>query len=332
MLFHHLKHQSGLLKPLTVLLVLVAVSLSGCAGQTKTAEPVRIQVAEQYGLAYAPLQIMKEQGFLQDELVKRSGGRPIELSWVKLANTAAIQEAMLADTLDVAFVAIPPFLLGRDQGMPWSIFTGLSTCPVELVCNDPTVTSLSDLVGKGKIAVPQPGSIQHILLAMAAEKTFGDATAFDRQLVSMKHPDGLQALLAGQDIVAQFTSPPYNFMAAEADGITVLLDGETAAGEPFSFIVGIAQPEFLEDDIRLAAFQAALDRSFSFIVDEPEATTRLLAELFELDQPTTRTYLYDRGIAFGPAVQGVENFARFMERSGYLERTYQIEDVVWTTP
>ena len=304
----------------------LALLLAGCSKPAV----LKISVAEQYGLAYAPIQIMQENGFLEAALHNAATvDQTVQVEWIKLANTSAIQEAMLADQLDVAFVGIPPFLIGRDQGMPWSIFTGLSECPVELLSNDPSIKDLPSLVDAGKIALPQPGSIQHILLAMGAEQQLGDATRLDRQLVAMKHPDGLQALLSGQDIVAQFTAPPYNFIAAATPGIEVILTGEEAFGEPYSFIVGIAEDAFLQDDVRRQAFQQALDQSIQFMAEHPAETVAILAASYELTEEQTQQYLFGQRLVFGTSIRGVDHFAEFMQRSGYLEQAYGQEDVVW---
>lgn len=321
-----IKNQPAMVMLSLSLSLALTLFLVGCS---KPAE-LKIRVAEQYGLAYAPIQIMQEKGFLEAALHNYAASdQPVSVDWIKLANTAAIQEAMLADQLDVAFVGIPPFLIGRDQGMPWSIFTGLSECPVELLSNDPSISDLKSLADAGKIALPQPGSIQHILLAMAAEQQLGDATRFDRQLVAMKHPDGLQALLSGQDIVAQFTAPPYNFIAAETPGIEVILSGEEAFGDSYSFIVGIAEDAFLQDDVRRQAFQKALDQSIQFMADNPAETVAILAASYELTPEQAQLYLYGRRLVFGTSIRGVDHFAEFMQRTGYLEKAYGHQDVVW---
>ena len=313
---------------LAILAVLVfAIGLAGGCAQP---EEISIICAEQYGLAYAPIQIMKEKGYLEQALAGRvAADQPISVSWVKLANTAAIREAMLAESLDVAFVAIPPFLIGVDQGMPWKMITGLSDCPLDLMVQDVSITDLSALVGAGKIALPQPGSIQHILLAMAAEKQLGDFSIFDRQLISMKHPDGMQALLSGRDIAAHFTAPPYNFMELEAGGSRSILTGQEAMGEAFSFIVGIAQPAFFEDQIRCEAFMEALDQSFDFIAQNRAETVALLSASFELSPEKTEEYLYERGIIFGSEIRGTAAFSSFMARTGYIGRQYDRDELVW---
>ncbi len=63
----------------------------------------------------------------------------------------------------------------------------------ELKGHRKTITC-ADFSPDDRIALPQPGSIQHILLSMAAEKQLGKHDVFDNQLVTMKHPDGMTAL------------------------------------------------------------------------------------------------------------------------------------------
>lgn len=299
----------------------------GCG--TATEKKLIVSVAEQYGLAYAPVQLMREKGFLEAALSARAApGQPVEVRWVKLANTSAIREAMLADEIDVAFTGIPPFLLGVDHGMPWRILTGLSFCPVDLHVNDSSIATLQDLVGKGRIALPQPGSIQHILLAMAAERELGRADAFDRQLVSMKHPDGMQALLAGSDVTAHFTAPPYSFLEEEADGIHLLLRGEEAFGGAFSFLVGIAEPAFYQDEVRLASLRDALAQAMTFLSEHPDEAASLLAEEFGLSEAKTRQYLTRDDMVFSPDVLGVETFVSFMHRTGYLKQAWREADLL----
>jgi NitT/TauT family transport system substrate-binding protein len=305
---------------------LLLLTVAGCGADS--GRPLRISVAEQYGLAYAPVQLMRGKGLLEAALAARAGpGQSVEVSWVKLANTSAIREAMLADEVDVAFTGIPPFLLGVDQGMPWRIISGLSSCPVDLYVNDASIASLKDLAGKGRIALPQPGSIQHILLAMAAERELGQADTFDRQLVSMKHPDGMQALLAGSDVTAHFTAPPYSFAEEAAEGIHRLLRGEDAFGGPYSFLVGISEPGFYNDDIRLDALREALSGAIAFLGDHPGEAAALLAEEYGLTVDETRLYLERPDMVYSQDVLGVDAFVAFMHRTGYLQQAWSHSDL-----
>ncbi|MFP4564403.1 MAG: ABC transporter substrate-binding protein, partial [Spirochaetia bacterium] len=179
-------------------LLLLLALFTSCGGGDRT-----LTIADQYGIAYLPVQIVKQEKLLEKRLPDT------RIRWEKMGNAAAIREAMIAEKLDVGFMGIPPFLIGYDRGMDWRIFTGLSESPLGLVTLREDIQSLDDIGPEDRIALPQPGSIQHILLSMAAERRFGDPGRFDSRLVTLSHPDGMQALLAGREITAHFTSPPF---------------------------------------------------------------------------------------------------------------------------
>jgi len=305
---------------MNLVLLLVSISLlTGCGKKEET-----IIMAEQYGLAYAPIQVAKELGFFEEFLPEN-----VTLQYVKLANTAAIREAMLAGNLDVGFMGIPPFLIGSDKGMEWKIIMGISKSPLGLVVQDDAIQSLEDLKGKGKIALPQPGSIQHILLTMMAKATFGQADVFDEQLISMKHPDGLNALLNDSEVVGHFTSPPYLFQELDQPGTHLLVDGEEAMGGPFTFIVGVCREDFHKNEVYYNAIQQGLMKAMLYIKEHPDETVALLSKKYDMDVALIEDYLYHRGIQYEPSVVGVENFINFMYEEAYLEKKMKEAEVKW---
>jgi len=308
------------MKKLMVIIFCMFLGLSGCNKQTKD----EIIIAEQYGLAYAPLQIMKEKGFLEEELTN-----DMDVKWVKLSNTAAIREAMLSNQLDIGFMGIPPFLIGVDQDMPWKIMTGLSQSPVGLITDQESIQSLQDLVQKGQIALPQPGSIQHILLAMALEKQIGDSDLLDNQLIAMNHPEGYQALIGETQVVAQFTTPPYLFDGLNTQGIHMILSGEEAMGEPFTFIVGVCQASLYKDTALYESFLRALDHAYSFMEDEQEEALAILSKSYGLEEDVLESYLYEMGMVYNKEVLGVDRFITFMKKEGYMTKDIRQDDVLW---
>lgn len=281
-------------------------------------------IAEQYGLAYAPLVIMRELGLLEAALEEGYTVR-----WEKLGNTAAIREAMLTDRLDVGFMGIPPFLIGVDQGMAWRIMSGLTISPLGLMTNEPSITTLDALVGGGKIALPQPGSIQHILLSMAAEESFGDAKTFDNQLISMKHPEGYQSLMFSDEVVAHFTSPPYIFQEQDEETLVQLLSGKEAFGGDFSFIVGVCREEFRDDTVAYEAFQQALLKSIDYMENNREGSIAILSAYYELSEEVTGEYVYERGITYDMKVHGLNDFMTFMYQADYIKSSYEEEGLLW---
>ncbi|MGB4130368.1 MAG: ABC transporter substrate-binding protein, partial [Tepidanaerobacteraceae bacterium] len=191
---------------LLLLAVLVAASfISGCGQKTvqenQTANDdeqlMTIRVAKQFGLVYAPLMVAEKIDFFSKYGLK--------VEWLTLGSGGAVREAMASNELDAAFMGIPPYLIGWDKGLPAKIAAGYCVIPVSLVTYDENINTLEDFKAEHKIALPSPGSIQHILLSMALEKQLGDPNALDDNLVALPHPDGAQAMLAKKDVVAHFT-------------------------------------------------------------------------------------------------------------------------------
>lgn len=309
-----------------ILITVLLVSLVG-AGCTSTAKPAEatINIAEQYGLAYAPLQIVKEFKLIEKNLPG------VKVNWKQLGNTAAIREAMLANEIDAGFMAIPPFLIGWDKGMDWKIACGLSSSPVALVTNKKEIKSIKDFGVKDRIALPQPGSVQHILLSMACERELGDSKKLDNLLVTMAHPDGMNALLSNQDITAHFTTPPYLLKELDTPGMHEILNGKQALGEEFTFIAGVTTKKFHDNSPReYEALMKAIAQAIEFMGRNREETLEILGKQYEMSIEEVGRNLDMEGTEYSTSIKGVDAFAEFMERNGYIsEAPKNAEEIVW---
>jgi len=306
---------------LTVL-SLVIILFGSCSN--KKPEELSVTIAEQYGLAYAPLQILKEKKIIEAKIPG------IKVKWVKLGNTAAIREAVLGGKVDIGFMGIPPFLIGWDKGMDWKIFTGLSKAKIGLVTWRDDLKTLSDFGPEDRIALPQPGSIQHILLSMAAEKYIGKSDTFDNQLVTMKHPDGMSALLSKRDIAAHFTSPPYIMMELSEPDMKLVVDGKDAMGGDFTFIAGMVTDKFsLENPDILSIIRNSIALAGEFIMEQPEEATAILKKDYSIPEETLFTYLTGGMLEYSNELEGLSQFIDFMKAKGYLENTPENMDEIF---
>jgi NitT/TauT family transport system substrate-binding protein len=314
-------------------LLVTALFFGGCSKKggnqlLKAERSHTITISEQFGLAYAPVQVMRLLNLIEEE------DPSITVKWVQLENTAAIREAMVAGRLDIGFGGIPPFLIGWDSGMDWKIAVGLSSAPLGLVSKKESVQNLDDFNREDKIILPQPGSIQHILLAMALERNSGNAHLLDDNLLTMSHPDGLNAMLSDPSVTAHFTAPPYLFTELEQDGFQLILTGEEAMGGPFTFIVGSATEDLFKNrqDI-YQVFIRAISKAIQFITDNPDKTADLLAPEYGIDRDTLHTYLTYPGMQFSTVINGVMDFAQFMKRIGYIQKVPgDSREVIWGAP
>jgi len=303
---------------------MVAILITGCS-KDATEE---IVLADQFGIAYAPLEIMKEMQFLEKALAD-SGQETTQVSWKKFGNTSAIREAMLSGSLDVGFVGIPPFLLGLDNGMDWKIFSGLSESKVALVTKDIAIQSLSDLTKNHKIILPQPGSIQHILLQMASKYQLDDAHAFDDQLIALSHPDGVTAFTAGDVSQLHFTTPPYLQEDLKNQEAHELIDGETSFGGAFSFIIGICQKPLYEDQRRYDALVKAIEDSVAYMAENQTETLEILARVYDYPPDILKQLIYSDQMKFTTEVKGLDHFVEFMVETGSLKKEYSAPSLFW---
>jgi NitT/TauT family transport system substrate-binding protein len=312
-----------MIKKLLIFVVIFGLIFSvGCA-KTSNDEKKKIIIADQFGLAYAPIQIMKEKGYLQEEL------KDYEIVWVKLGNAAAIREAMIADKLDIGFMGIPPFIIGFDKGTDWKIFSGLSSSPLGLVSNSERIKSLKDIRENDRIVLPQPGSIQHILLKMAADKTFNDSSIYDKQLLTMNHSDGMNILLSDKDVNLHFTSPPYLFEELQNDKIHLVIDSEEAFGGEFTFIVGVCDESVFNEKKEYNAFLKALDKSIVFVNNSHDETIDILSKYYDYDKEVLTNYIYENGIVYNSSVKGLDRFANFMNKEKMIDEKYLENELIW---
>jgi NitT/TauT family transport system substrate-binding protein len=307
-----------------IILSLSLFLISACEGSDQNSQK-SITIAEQYGLAYAPVQLIKELQLLEET------DSDLKVEWKQLSNTTSIRESMLAGEVDLAFMAIPPFLIAKDKGMEWKIISGLSESPLGLMTNRAYINTLADFKAEDKIALPQPGSIQHILLSMAVQREFKDTDKFDDQLLTMNHPDAMNALLAGREVSAHFASPPYLFLESKEEGIKEILSGKEAFGGNFTFIIGVSTEKFHQQHFKnYKLFLNALDEALNFIQQQPAQAAKILADNYNLNEAEMKEYLSWPGMKFSSKIKGLEEFIAFMTAEGYLEaNNYQRSELIF---
>ena len=309
------------MKKIGIFLAMSLFLLSGCSIEESQSS---IRIAEQYGIAYAPVQIMRDQKFLE------KNAPDVKITWEQMGNTAAIREAMISDHLDIGFMAIPPFLIGWDNGMDWKIATGLSSVPTGLVGKN-EIQSLKDIGSDDRIALPQPGSVQHILLSMACKKEFNDPQKMDNLLVTLSHPDGMNALLSGNEIAAHFTSTPYLELELENEKVHKILDGKEAFGGDFSFIVGVTTKKFHDEEPMLYEnFNQSLKEAIDFLQTYPEESAQILTNYYNLPKEEILRYLTSEEVEYSTMVKGTRRFSDFMKETDYLDKSYgESQEIIW---
>lgn len=314
---------------LVLVLILSITIVAGCSdtekkqGAVPNSKKQTITIATQYGLAYAPLQIVQQQKLVEKYLPGT------EVVWKQLGTGPVIRDAMVAGEVDIGFMGISPFLVGWDKGAQWKICTASGSQPVILVSNNKNINSIKDFTANDKIATPALASIQHILLAMQAEKELGDARALDNNLLSVTHPDAMAGLLSKKDVTAHFSSPPYLYKELQDPAIKEVLDGEDAFGQEFTFIFGVATEKFHDaNPSTYNAFIGAFNEAVAFINQHPEEAAAILAPQYQYSEEETLRYLTWEGTNYCTTPYGIMGLAKFMHQQGFISKMPQSLDEI----
>ena len=265
-----------------VLLVLLAAAGGIQAVSVRAAEVSEIKIAQQFGIGYLPLTIMKTNGLVEKHL-KAAGLADTKVSWLVLASGQPMNDALLSGSLHVASGGVAPFLIlwDRTRGtLNVKAIAALSSMPMYLVTNNPNVKSIRDFTDNDRISMAGAGqSIQTIVLQMAAAKEFGDANfnKFSTLYRNLSHPDGLAAFLSGKEITAYFSSPPFQYQALEKPGVRRILNSYDISGGPATFLVAWATGKFRDENPKTyQAFFNAYKEATDFI----NANKRTAADVY----------------------------------------------------
>lgn len=296
------------------LICFALIFLCGCGSKKEQNETAAtLNIAYQYGMAYAPLQVMKEQ-----KLIEKHYDSDITINWQILNSGAAINEGMIAGTIDIGAMGVAPGIIGVMKGIPYKIFSALSSQPHSIITNDPDIRSLKDIQSENKIALINIGSIQHILLDMAAKAELGDAHALDNNIVAMSHPDGMTALLSGS-VDCQLTTSPYVFKEQDA-GMTAISSISQVWPDGNSFIIGMASEKLHDEKPELyQAVCAAMQDAVDYITENPEAAAEMLCENEGVTADVMLEWLKDPSCSYSTETKGVMDMASFMSEEGFID-------------
>lgn len=310
-----MKHVKRLLA--VVMTVALLGSLAACGGGSSSSdssggEKEKLAIAFQYGMAYAPLQVMQEQKLIEKYYDN------VEVEWSTLNSGSAINEGIASGSIDVGAMGLGPAITGVTSGVPYKIFANMSAQPHRIMTNKSNIKTLKD-IKKEKIALVNIGSFQHILLAMAAKEYLGDAHALDNNIVAMAHPDGMAALIAGS-VECQLTTSPYVFKEEKEDGISEVEALESVWPSGNSFIVGVASTALKEERPELYdAVVKAMEDAITYLNENKEEAAEMLCENEDVDAATMLEWLNDESCVYTTEAKGVMDFANFMDENGFLE-------------
>lgn len=231
----------------------------------------QISIAQQFGIGYLILDVVQDQ-----KLIEKHGkalGVDVKVEWSQISGATAMNEALLANALDVVSAGVPPLLTlwDRTKGRQnVKAVAALGSLPNYLITNNPKIKTLKDFTDKDRIAVPAAGTgFQSRTLQIEAAKVFGkdNFKRLDDISVSLPHPDATAALMTGAtEVSAHFSSAPFYYQALENKNIHKVLSSYDILGGPATFNVLYTTQKFHDENPKTyKAFYAALVEAAQFI-------------------------------------------------------------------
>jgi NitT/TauT family transport system substrate-binding protein len=315
------------MRHIRTLLLFVAAMIAAGSLQAAAAEVAEFRIAQQFGIGYLPLTVMKANGLVEKHL-KAVGLPETKVIWSVLGSGQPMNDALLSGSLHVASGGLAPFLILWDRtrgALNVKAVASLASMPMYLVTNNPNVKSIRDFSENDRISMAGAGtSIQTIVLQMAAAREFGDANynKFSTLYRNLAHPDGLAAFLSGKEITAYFSSPPFQYQALEKPGVRRILNSYDISNGPATFLVAWATGKFHDENPR--TYQAFFN-AYKEATDYINANKRAAAEIYVKESKDKtgvegiEKMLNDPEIRITMMPENTIKFADFMNKVGTLK-------------
>jgi NitT/TauT family transport system substrate-binding protein len=289
----------------------------------------QLRIAEQYGVTYLLLNIAQDQKLIEKQ--GRKAGVEIKVDWVKLSGGAAVNDALLSNSIDIAGAGVGPLLTIWDRTAGRQNVKGvaaLGNFPYYLISNNPKVKTLADFTDQDRIGLPAVGvSVQARLLQMAVAKQYGDKqfNRLDKLTQTLPHPDAAAAIIAGgTEISAHFGSPPFQEQElAQNPKAHIVLNSYDVLGGPVSSTVLYATEKYRNDNPKTyRAFVAALAEAAAFAKTNPEAAADiyLRTNKSNVDRKILVKIFTDPQVEFKISPSNSLGLAKFLHRVGAIKR------------
>lgn len=313
-------------KTLRAIALAISCALAAASAAAQTPE---IRLARQFSMGYLQFNVMEHQQLIEKH-ARALGLAEVKVSWVTFNGPAAVNEALLSGSVDIAAGGMPGLLVlwARTKGTPLEVrgISAMSSQPFLLNTRNPAIKAVTDFTAADRIAVPAVKvSIQAIALQMAAAKAFGPANfgKLDPLTVSMTPPDATIALLSGAgEIDAVFSVPPFQQQQLEKPGIRTVLNSYDVLDGSHSFTVAWTSARFREQNpVLYKAMMAAMTEATEIV----NRDRRAAAALWIADSHSRLPLDFVDRVVSGPQVrwtmvpENTMKFARFMQSTGMLK-------------
>jgi NitT/TauT family transport system substrate-binding protein len=306
---------------------LAILSLAVLAGGAAHAEG-QIRIAEQFGIVYLLLNVAQDQKLIEKQ--GKAAGLDIKVEYVKLSGGAAVNDALLSGSIEVAGAGVGPLLTLWDRTYGKQNVRGIASLgnfPYYLTTNNPAVKTIADFSDKDRIALPAVGvSVQSRVLQLASAKLWGDANfnKLDKLQVALPHPEATAAIIkGGTEITAHFGNPPFQEQGLAGNpNARIVLKSYDVLGGPASATVLYGTEKFRKENPKTyKAFVDALAEAARFTTANPEqaADIFLRTNNSKLDRDFLIKIIKNPEVQFKLTPQNTYALADFMHRVGAIK-------------
>src|SRR3984885_2351572 len=281
------------------------------------------------GVGFLPLLVMQKYGLI--EQYAKDAGINVRVRWINIGGPSVMNDALLSGSADFIAAGPPAFLTLWDRTIASAKVKGvaaMTSLPMVLNTRSPNLKKLDDITDRDRIAVTAiKVSIPSIAMQMYARQKYGpgDVYHFDKYTVTMTHPDGVVALLAGSGAIdAHFTSPPFAQRERKDPRIHTVLTTDDVMGGSTTFTMVSTTTKFREQNPKVfgAVLQALEEANRRIVGDKKTAAEILLASTggekgFSVNEIVE--VLNDPHVKFTTTPENVMKYATFMHDVGSLK-------------
>ena len=312
----------------TALLTGASLLAAGLSFSAAARAEGQLRIAEQFGIVYLLLNVAQEQKLIEKH--GREAGVDVKVDWVKLSGGAAVNDALLSGSIDIAGAGVGPLLTLWDRTHGKQNVRGVASLgnfPYYLVSNNPNVKSIADFTDKDRIALPAVGvSVQSRVLQLASAKLWGDKefARLDKISVAVPHPEAAAAIIkGGTEITGHFGNPPFQEQELAGNpNARIVLKSYDVLGGPASATVLYATEKFRKENPKTyKAFIGALTEAAQFTAANPEKAADIYIKVAnaKIDRDFLVKIIKNPEVQFKIAPQNTFALSDFMHRVGAIK-------------
>ncbi|MEH2921650.1 ABC transporter substrate-binding protein [Samsonia erythrinae] len=305
-----------------------AVLLAGTGLPTQAQAEGQLRIAQQFGIVYLLLNVAQDQRLIEKH--GKAEGLDIQVNYLQLSGGAAVNDALLSGSVDIAGAGTGPLFTLWDrtkgrQNVRAVVATG--HFPYYLISNNPKVKTIADLTDKDRIAVPAVGvSVQSRFLQQASAELWGDKAynRLDKLQVAIPHPEATAAIISGgTEITTHFSNAPFQEQALAGNpNAHIILSSYQVTGGPNSPVVLYTTEKFRQNNPRTyQAFVNAIAEAADFASAHPEEAADAFIRVTQsrIDRTLLLSILKNPEVSFSVTPRNTLQLGQFLHRVGAIK-------------